>query len=111
MHESGDGQYGRDGQYGQYGRDGLKWPLDHPFTERLRALSRLPNANYDTYRKGIENQNPEISANVIIGLIKVTTYLLFKQLSKLEQELERSSNRRDLLSRRDANFAFKSVRE
>ena len=53
-----------------------EWPLDHPYTKRLRELNRRPDADYETFRKGIEHSGPAIAANVIIGLIKVTSYLL-----------------------------------
>jgi hypothetical protein len=53
-----------------------EWPLRHPYVTRLRALNRIPNASYETFRKGIEHQDPEISANVIMGLIRVTSCLL-----------------------------------
>lgn len=62
-----------------------EWPLDHPYTERLRELNRQPDADYDTFSKGIEHPDPAIAANVIIGLIKVTTYLIDRQLKQLEQ--------------------------
>ena len=39
----------------------------------------------DTFSKGIEHSDPAIAANVIIGLIKVTTYLLDRQLKQLEK--------------------------
>ncbi|MCG8341964.1 MAG: four helix bundle suffix domain-containing protein [Chlorobiales bacterium] len=40
---------------------------------------------YGTFSKGIEHRDPAIAANVIIGLIKVTTYLLDRQLRQLEK--------------------------
>jgi four helix bundle suffix protein len=52
---------------------------------RLRELNRTPNANYETFKKAIENESPEICANVMIGLINLTTYLLNKQIKSLEQ--------------------------
>jgi four helix bundle suffix protein len=63
-----------------------EWSRDHPYTERLRRLNREPGADYDTFRKGIEHPDPAICANVIIGLIKLTTYLLDRQIRRLEQE-------------------------
>jgi four helix bundle suffix protein len=62
-----------------------EWTRDHPYTKRLRELNRQPGAGYDTFRKGIEHHDSAIAANVIIGLIKVTTYLLDRQLRQLEQ--------------------------
>lgn len=81
-----------------------EWESNHPFTLRLRELNRNRNASYDTFRKGIENPDPAICANVIIGLIKVATYLLSQQIAKLEADFlikgglrERMSNaRRDV---------------
>ena len=57
---------------------------DHKLVNRLRELNRPPNANYQTFRKAIENTEPEICANAMITLIKITTYLLARQLSTLE---------------------------
>src|ERR1700745_982256 len=62
-----------------------EWPKDHPYTRRLRQLNRQPGATYETFRRGIENPDPAICTNVIIGLIKVTSYLLDRQLRHLEK--------------------------
>jgi len=62
-----------------------EWNKDHPYAERLRSLNREPNANYETFRKGIEHPDPPICANVIVGLIKVTTFLLDRQIKRLEK--------------------------
>jgi four helix bundle suffix protein len=61
-----------------------EWPLDHPYARRLRKLNRIRGADYETFRKGIEHADPAISANVIIGLIRVTSYLLYHQIRQLE---------------------------
>ncbi|MCW8815068.1 MAG: four helix bundle suffix domain-containing protein [Chlorobium sp.] len=63
-----------------------EWTQDHPYTKRLRELNRIPDADYGTFRKAIEHEDPAIAANVIIGLIKVTTYLLDRQIRRLEKE-------------------------
>ena len=63
-----------------------EWNKEHRYAKRLRELNRIPNSTYETFRKGIENKDTSISANVIIGLIKVTNYLLDHQLNKLENE-------------------------
>ncbi|MDF3128243.1 four helix bundle suffix domain-containing protein [Kiritimatiellaeota bacterium B1221] len=67
-------------------RDIEEWPKDHPLALRLRELNRQPDANYETFRKGVENPDPAISANCIAGLIKVTCYLLDRQMKRLEQD-------------------------
>lgn len=63
-----------------------QWDKNHRLMIRFRELNRTPNATYETYRKGIENTNPEICANVMICLIKIVTYLLHKQITVLEQQ-------------------------
>ena len=60
------------------------WDKDHKLVVRLRELNKIPNSNYETFRKAIENESPEICANVMIGLIAVVSYLLSKQIKALE---------------------------
>ncbi|MDI6794070.1 MAG: four helix bundle suffix domain-containing protein [bacterium] len=80
-----------------------EWTLDHPYTNRLRELNRQPGANYDTFRKGIEHHDPAIAANVIIGLIKVTTYLLDRQLRQLEKAFVEEGGLRERMTRARLN--------
>jgi len=60
------------------------WSKEHKYVTRLRELNKIPKPTYDTFKKGIENDNPEICANVMIGLIKVVSYLLNNQIKSLE---------------------------
>src|SRR5947209_3441250 len=55
--------------YGDFLRShGLpEWHRNHPYAQRLSFLCRQENSSYNTFRKGIENEKPEICANVIIG--------------------------------------------
>lgn len=76
-----------------------EWPKDHPYAKRLRQLNRIPDATYETFRKGVENQDPAISANVIIGLIRVTSYLLGRQLRSLEQAFLKEGGLRERMTR------------
>lgn len=62
-----------------------EWPKDHRYARRLRELNATPNADYETFRRGIEHPDPAICANVIIGLIRVASYLLDRQIRHLEQ--------------------------
>ena len=59
------------------------WDMKHKLTMRFRELNKIPNTTYETFRKAIENENPEICANVMIGLIKVVSFLLDKQIKSL----------------------------
>lgn len=76
-----------------------EWPKDHPYAKRLRTLCRQPGATYMTFRKGIENPDPAICANVIIGLIKVTSYLLDQQIRRLEQDFLKEGGLRERMTR------------
>ena len=76
-----------------------EWTREHPYAVRLRKLNRIPDAPYDTFRKGIEHPDPAISANVIIGLIRVTNYLLDRQLSQLETAFLKEGGLRERMTR------------
>ena len=77
----------------------FEWPKDHLYAKRLQELNRQADANYETFRKGIEHEDPEISANVIIGLIKVTTFLLDRQVRHLEQVFLKEGGLRERMTR------------
>lgn len=76
-----------------------EWAPTHPYAQRLRRLNRTPGANYETFRKGVEHPDPAICANVIAGLIKVTTYLLDQQLRRLEQDFLQEGGLRERMTR------------
>ena len=63
-----------------------EWSKDHPHALRLRELIKIKDGKYEIFRKGIENDDPAICINVIIGLIKVATYLLSHQIKHLEED-------------------------
>lgn len=76
-----------------------EWPRDHAYARRLRELNQIPNATYEDFRKGIENPDPAISANVIIGLIQVTNYLLDRQIRRLEETFLQEGGLRERMTR------------
>lgn len=76
-----------------------EWPAEQPYALRLRKLNQTPGANYGTFRKGIEHPDPAIAANVIIGLIRVTTYLLARQLRSLEEAFVEEGGLRERMTR------------
>ena len=76
-----------------------EWLKDHAFARRLRDLNKIPDATYATFRKGIENQDPAISANVIIGLIRVSSYLLDRQIRFLEKAFVEEGGLRERMTR------------
>lgn len=87
-----------------------EWTPDHPYTRRLRTLNRRPGANYATFQKGIEHPDPAICANVIIGLIKVTCFLLDRQIKRLEQDFLREGGLRERMTRARLTARRRSTR-
>ncbi|GMU86547.1 MAG: hypothetical protein AMXMBFR48_17890 [Ignavibacteriales bacterium] len=57
----------------------------HKLYKRFSEINRTPNATYDTYRRAIENDDPAISANSMICLINIVSYLLYRQIKTLEK--------------------------
>lgn len=76
-----------------------EWPSDHRFALRLRELNKKRDATYATFRKGIESPDPTVAANVIIGLIRVTSFLLDRQLRRLEEAFVKEGGLRERMTR------------
>lgn len=76
-----------------------EWPRDHPYVKRLQELNRQPGANYETFQKAVENPDPAIRANAIIGLIKITTFLLDRQIQKQEKVFLKEGGLRENMTR------------
>lgn len=75
------------------------WGKEHKYVARLRELNKIPNPNYETFKKGIENENPEICANVMIGLIRLVSYLLYNQIKSLEQSFLKEGGLRERMTK------------
>lgn len=76
-----------------------EWGKDDAYVRRLKTLNRTPNANYETFRKAVENPDPAIRANALIDLIKVTNYLLDQQLRRLEKDFVEQGGLREAMTR------------
>jgi len=76
-----------------------EWSREDRGTRRMRELNRQEGADYATFRKGIEHPDPAIAANVMIGLIKLTCYLLDRQIHHLEQAFLNDGGLRERMSR------------
>jgi four helix bundle suffix protein len=76
-----------------------EWEKTHPYTKRLRLLNKTMPTVYMTFQKGIENEKPEICANVMIGLIKVATYLLGRQIDALEKDFLKHGGIRERMTK------------
>ncbi len=75
------------------------WDKNHRLSLRLRELNRKPNANYETFKKAIENESPEICANALRGLIIIATYLLNRQIKSLEEAFLKEGGLRERMTR------------
>ncbi len=76
------------------------WGKDHRLVARVRELNKSnPIPTYETFRKAIEHENPEICANTIITLIKICTYLLSQQIKKLEIAFVKEGGLRERMTR------------
>lgn len=84
-----------------------EWPKGHRYVQRLQALLHIPNANYETFRHAVENKDPEIRANAIIGLIKVTNYLLDHQIERLEKDFIKGGGLRENMLK--ARLSFRAI--
>ena len=80
-----------------------KWDKEHKLVARLRELNKIPNGNYETFKKAIENESPEICANAMTGLIKVATYLLNQQIKQLEQAFINEGGLRERMTKARIN--------
>jgi four helix bundle suffix protein len=75
------------------------WDAGHRYRQRLEQLNRTPGATYETFKKGIESDDPEISANVLLGLTAVAVHLLKRQISSLEQSFLKEGGLRERMTR------------
>jgi four helix bundle suffix protein len=77
----------------------VEWERNHPYARRLSELNRDPNADYETFRAAVEHKDPAIRANAIVGLIKVTNFLLDQQIRRLEQDFLKEGGLRERMTR------------
>jgi four helix bundle suffix protein len=76
-----------------------EWDRAHPYAIRMNDLIRNHPATYETFKKGIENKHAEICLNVIVGLIKVTQFLLARQIKTLEKDFVQHGGLRERMTR------------
>lgn len=79
-------------------RNLIEWHKNHPGALHLGKLNKADPVTYEIFRSGIEHNNPEISANVIIGLIKLTNYLLDRQIQRLEEDFLKNGGLRERMT-------------
>jgi four helix bundle suffix protein len=72
---------------------------DDKLAQRFRTINRAPDATYDTLKRALENPDVAISANSMICLIHITTYLLFKQIKSLEKNFLNEGGLRERMTK------------
>lgn len=86
------------------------WDKEHRLVARLREINRsTPKPEYSTFAKAIENESPEISANAMITLIKICTYLLKQQINQLEAAFIREGGMRERMTAARLNEKNKNL--
>ncbi|WP_373496923.1 four helix bundle suffix domain-containing protein [Aquiflexum sp.] len=76
------------------------WEKNHRLVARIRELNKsIPTPTYDTFKKAIEHEDPEICANAMITLIKICTYLLKQQIKQLEIAFIKEGGLRERMTR------------
>ncbi|TVR76454.1 MAG: four helix bundle protein [Chitinophagaceae bacterium] len=76
------------------------WEKNHRLVARLRELNKsIPKPTYETFKKAIEHENPEICANAMITLIKICTYLLKQQIKQLETAFVKEGGLRERMTK------------
>jgi len=83
------------------------WDKNHQYYAELSKKHRINPQNYDVYKKGIESDKPEVSANVLLSLINVTSYLLTQQLKRLETDFLEEGGLRERMTKARINVRNK----
>ncbi len=76
-----------------------QWDKNHRYYRRFSELNLIPNATYETFRKAIEHEQPEICANSMICLTNIVGYLLKKQIQSLEAAFLKEGGMRERMTR------------
>ncbi len=62
------------------------WDKDNRLHKRLTEINEDNSANYETFRRAIEENDVSILVNTLIFLIEKAMYLLYKHIMWLEQD-------------------------
>jgi four helix bundle suffix protein len=84
-----------------------KWDKNHRLSIRFSEINRTENATYETYKKAIENTEPEICANAMRCLINIVIYLLKQQIKTLEQAFIKEGGLRERMTKARIDYRNK----
>ncbi len=82
---------------------------NHILYKRFSEINRTPNATYETYRRAIENEDPEICVNSMICLINIVSFLLHRQIKSLEKAFIEQGGMRERMTK--ARIDYRNKRE
>lgn len=74
------------------------WSKGDVLYERFSELNRTNGLKYNNFQRAIENNDAGISANSMICLIGIVSYLLFKQIKHLESAFIREGDLRERMT-------------
>jgi len=76
------------------------WDKNDPRALGIRNLAQPgKTVTYETYRQGIESDNPEVMGNTLVCLIYQTCYLLDQQVRQQEQEFLKHGGLRERMTK------------
>jgi four helix bundle suffix protein len=81
-----------------------QWDKNHRYYKRFSEINLLPNPTYETFRKAIEHEQPEICANSMICLVNIVSYLLNRQIKSLETAFVKEGGMRERMTRARINY-------
>jgi len=87
-------------------RDLRLWPKSSREARYIRNLGRSHDESFETYRAFCETRSAEVVANIALCLIHQATFLLDRQLRRLEQDFLQKGGIRERMTR--ARLSYRS---
>ena len=75
------------------------WQPGGRYAQHLKKLIHRESTAHPTFRKGIKNDDPAIAANLLLGLVNVTLFLLKKQIDSLKRAFLKDGGLRERMTR------------
>ncbi len=79
-------------------RDMPLWDKDSREAKYVRTLASKRDATFETFREFFETRPADVVANIAICIIRQTTYLLDRQIARLEQDFLREGGIRERMA-------------
>ena len=79
--------------------DLASWEKDSREARYIRLLGRKDDESYETYRAFCQTRSAEVVANIALCLIHQATYLLDRQIRRLEEDFVKNGGVRERMTR------------